>query len=289
MIPEALWTGVGYHEEQLHAELRLDDGSKQQVPVSGKLLMATDGVRHCIGARPPGASSLQPCPDNMTNVSGTQCDRCFTSSVILPCLRCNGERCANPARRNDCVQPENHAVYLAAFANGVLKVGVARWGRRWERLREQGARQALIVARDDGQLARRTEKQIQKCGIPDRLSFSERLTCLSDEPQPEVLWSQLERALEGVQRRVMRAKWLEEPERMVLPSLPVVPYHPQTWHIHGDTKMRDTITGVAGQILLTRSENDVLKAFDCGQLVGYRWRPIEDDEIVEEQMQMSLI
>src|ERR1035437_9835934 len=156
-------TGVGWREKKLNFELRTPDDKKSLVAVSvgDEVAIEVTRERSCIGYRAPDSGSLTPCPHGEKSISASQCLDCLTDAHILPCLRCTGERCANPLRRGDCVQPENHAVYLAAFGPGIFKVGVARWERRFERLAEQGARLALIVARDDGQQVRRVESQFR--------------------------------------------------------------------------------------------------------------------------------
>src|SRR5690606_17361353 len=121
----------------------------------------------------------------------SQCPECFQRAVILPCLRCDGERCRNPARRPSCVRPKNHALYLCAFGPGAIKVGVARWSRRAHRVAEQGAREALIVARDDGQMIRRYERMVARSGIPDRLQPAERLRALAEPAEPDLLLGEL--------------------------------------------------------------------------------------------------
>jgi hypothetical protein len=267
----------------LSMKLRVEPAEKDiMFPLEGKLAMSVCGPRMCIGATPPG-QKLIPCPDNIIGISGNQCDNCFSKSKTLPCLRCNGERCANPARREECVQPDNHAVYLAAFASGVLKVGVARWERRYERLREQGARTALIIARDDGQKVRRIEAQIKRCGIPDRLSLGERLSCLSLPANNDTMFGELERALSGLKIRI-HGSWLDEVETIILPELPSLKITPRLIHPNENFKIRGEILGTAGQIIILLSDGGEYLALDARSFIGYQWRQLDDFEAVNEQL-----
>jgi hypothetical protein len=69
---------------------------------------------------------------------------------------------------NNAQSDEEHAVYLAAFAPDVFKVGVTRTWRLEIRLREQGAdRGALAYTVDDGRIAREVESDLNR---DDRLT-----------------------------------------------------------------------------------------------------------------------
>ncbi|WP_144901552.1 DUF2797 domain-containing protein [Halobellus captivus] len=80
------------------------------------------------------------------------------------CAKCTGT-CLKDEM--DCVEP--HAIYLAAFAPDVFKVGVTKEWRLETRLREQGAdRGALLQTVSDGRIAREREAEIAR-EIPDRI------------------------------------------------------------------------------------------------------------------------
>jgi hypothetical protein len=65
---------------------------------------------------------------------------------------------------------KNHILYLAYFPNNEVKVGTAVYERRYERLLEQGAVYALLVAKANGKIIRFIEKQIAELGISSRVS-----------------------------------------------------------------------------------------------------------------------
>lgn len=278
-----LCIGISNHDHQLHMRMRDDDGDVVEWPLLEHLRLGTDGARECIGTQPPGAPELLPCTTSATGVSGTQCDECFAQSLILPCLRCNGERCANPARRTQCVQPDNHALYLASFADGLVKVGVARWERRHERVREQGARLAWFVARDDGQQIRRLESQIKRLGLPDRLSTSERLHALGQPAGEDVMRGDLERATRELRLR-LRGRWLDDAEELLLPGPPPTPYVPRLRRPEPGTRVQGRLVGFSGQIMLVESVGGEWQAWDAHSLVGFRWRRVGQDDLAPEQL-----
>jgi len=111
--------------------------------------------RHCAGA--VTESGHIPCRKS----AAPQCPQHRSTWV---CAKCTGE-CLKDEM--DCVEP--HAVYLAAFAPDVFKVGVTKEWRLETRLREQGAdRGARLATVPDGRIARRREAEIAEA-ITDRV------------------------------------------------------------------------------------------------------------------------
>jgi hypothetical protein len=81
---------------------------------------------------------------------------CDAHGGVWVCARCTGT-CLKDEM--DC--HEEHALYLAAFAPDVLKVGVTRLWRLETRLREQGAdRAAHVRTLPDGRVARQVEAEL---------------------------------------------------------------------------------------------------------------------------------
>ena len=281
---EGLCTGAGLREGVLNLEMRRgDEKLLRPIKVGDSISFAVVSKRSCIGSRPPGAKSLLPCPHNITDISSSQCPECFEGAKILPCLRCTGERCANPARREDCVQPDNHIVYLAAFSPDLIKVGVARFDRRRERLREQGAVAGLIIARDDGQQVRRFETSIRKTGIPDRIAPTIKIGALSQKYEEKDVRELLSQALVHIKGR-LRASWLEDPEYLFfdLPKVRELP--PKLIAPHFEMTQRGQVEEVIGQIMIIRSDIGQTIAIEAPSLVGYNLRSLEDNEKAEGQI-----
>jgi hypothetical protein len=114
------------------------------------------GARHCAGlVTDDGRHVTCDVPD---------APYCETHSKRWACAMCTG----------DCSLPlpacrEEHAVYLAAFAPDVWKVGVTRSWRLETRLNEQGADKAAHIRTvDSGRHARRIEAGIAE-RVPDRV------------------------------------------------------------------------------------------------------------------------
>jgi len=281
-------TGVGWREQELSFEIR--DEEKELVPVriGDEIAFAVSEPRRCIGYRPPGSASLQPCPHNRVGIGGHQCEECILAADILPCLRCDGDRCRNPARRKDCVQPANHALYLASFAPGVIKVGVARWQRRFERLAEQGARAALIVARDDGQMIRRHETMIRKFGYPDRLQLSEKLHLLTLPASQEELESELREALGALKHR-MRAPWLKPAETLELPTQPLFVHTPRIVSPHQGMTLRGIVQAITGQTLIIHTDSNETVAIEGSALTGYKVEELAVEQGSSGQLSLALM
>jgi hypothetical protein len=85
---------------------------------------------------------------------------------------------------------EEHAVYLAAFAPDVFKVGVTRSWRLETRLREQGAdRAAHVHTVSDGRVAREVEADIAET-VGDQVRVATKIAGLH-EPVDEAAWAAL--------------------------------------------------------------------------------------------------
>lgn len=268
-------TGVGHDGDSPTLELRSrsDPDDKQVRAVSDRLDLLICGTRHCIGYRAPGAETLEACPDGNETDRASQCPECAELAQMRACHRCNGLRCSNPARRDTCVVADNHAAYLAAFAPGVIKVGVGRWNRRRMRVLEQGARAAIVIARDDGQQIRRLESAIALRGIPDRLAPGERLRALGVDSDPDALRDDLEQVAAGFRRRLPWAKWLRPTETLELPALPVFPASSRLLRPAPGEPLVGEVSALAGQFLILE-RSDAPVAIELSSLVGYPVREV---------------
>lgn len=103
--------------------------------------------RHCAGTVHDGDHVACENPD---------APYCDAHTDVWVCARCTGT-CLKDEM--DC--HESHAIYLAAFAPDVFKVGVTREWRLGTRLREQGAdRAAHVRTVPDGRIAREVESEL---------------------------------------------------------------------------------------------------------------------------------
>jgi len=122
---------------------------------TGTELAYTLGERHCAGTITETGHIA------CSNPSAPYCPQHRSTWV---CAKCTGT-CLKDEM--DCVEP--HAIYLAAFAPDVFKVGVTKEWRLETRLREQGAdRGALLQTVPDGRIAREREAEIA-AEVSDRI------------------------------------------------------------------------------------------------------------------------
>jgi hypothetical protein len=286
-----LITGSSYQDGQLRIEWRGDKKETSAINIGDEIRLRFISGRECIGYRSGDAGSLLDCPDKQTSMTTSQCPECLQRAKIIPCLRCDGEVCRNPSKRDFCVQPDNHALYLASFAPGVIKVGVSRWSRRQERLLEQGAKRAIVIARDDGQMIRRHEKMINKFGYPDRLSSQEKLRYLGRVNPVSELDDELIDAYEKIKPR-MYAPWIEQPELVDLPEQKQIEglefaqlWRPNKEKLHS---LVGEVKAVVGRLVILNDDNPQPFAIDVKDLVGYRVEMAGDDAKTGGQMQLSL-
>lgn len=147
-------TPVGEHDEA--ALWIAQEGHAERVALnSGATLAYGLGTRHCAGVR--DGSNHDAC-------SHPDAPSCDSHTSLWACARCTGN-CDRPL----ATCHEEHAIYLAAFAPDIIKVGVTRSWRLETRLREQGAdRGAHLATVADGKLARQREAAIAAT-ITDRV------------------------------------------------------------------------------------------------------------------------
>lgn len=286
-VTDVLITGVGSGERGPMLEIRTATGGKDLRDPAAVRGWVVAGERQCIGYRAPDSEHLEPCPEGHITGRAAQCDLCLERAALLPCLRCTGLRCSNPERREGCVQPDNHAVYVAAFAPGIIKVGVARWHRRHMRIREQGARAALIVARDDGQQVRRLEATLHRFGAVDRLSVSERLTAWTRPARPEDLHAELETFARRMRARLLDAQWLDDPEPVPLDATGLLAYRPRLIRPTAGAVIRGDFERYIGHTMVMSRDGELI-AHDLPSLIGYPIAPAGSDHSSAHQMALGV-
>jgi hypothetical protein len=136
----------------------------------------------------------------------------------------------------------------------------------------------LIIARDDGQMIRRSEAMIKALGVPDRIAPTEKLQALQQEPQD--LEQELLAQLDSLKRR-MKAKWIE-PQFVDLPEQPLLP-HTRLLDPAG-TNLRGEIKAALGQILVVEDSQGECVAVDTTSLVGRRILDLPADQGPNYQM-----
>jgi Protein of unknown function (DUF2797) len=210
---------------------------------------------------------------------GSQCDACSLAD--------GGQR------RFLIPGPGEHAVYLASFGAGLTKVGITRWDRRLQRLSEQGAVAAIVVARcPTGATAKRLEDWWRRVGVRDRYSASERLVGLvGPAASQEALQHELLELLALHRRRLDNKWWLPTPEQVDLPAVPVLARAPQLLRLRDDLVIRGRVEAICARTIILRetgSEDDgQLVAVPTAGLVGWQLRELADEtEIEPRQMEL---
>ncbi|AGN01345.1 hypothetical protein L593_06990 [Salinarchaeum sp. Harcht-Bsk1] len=133
----------------------------------GTELAYTLDERHCAGTLADGTHEACDAPAT---------PYCDAHTHTWVCARCTG----------DCLKPEmdchgEHAIYVAAFAPDVHKVGVTYLDRLPTRLQEQGAdRAAHVRTVANGRIARELEAAIAE-RIPDRVRVPTKIAGLHDD------------------------------------------------------------------------------------------------------------
>lgn len=157
---------VGYRSRTNDpAALRIaDEGTvREEALKPGDELAYSLGERHCAGTVEYAAGDGDGDCDSHDESDAVHlpCDAakapyCDVHTSRWPCARCTGN-CDMPI--DNC--HEEHAIYLAAFAPDVFKVGVTKSWRLERRLREQGAdRAAHLRTVANGRVAREIEAEI---------------------------------------------------------------------------------------------------------------------------------
>ncbi len=170
---------------------------------------------------------------------------CPEHASTWPCARCKGN-CDLPL--SSC--REEHAVYLAAFAPDVFKVGVTRLWRLERRLREQGAdRGAHIRTVENGRRARVVEANIAADGPPDRVRVATKAAGLHRSVDGDA-WAALVDSYDPLDT-------LQFDYGLRLAARPVT-----------ETLATGTVLGTKGRLLVLESGGTAY-AVDMRDLVGY--------------------
>ena len=210
------------------------------------------GERRCAGTVHDGDHIACDAPD---------APYCDAHSGVWVCARCTGT-CLKDEM--DC--HEEHALYLAAFAPDVLKVGVTRLWRLETRLREQGAdRAAHVRTLPDGREARRVEAALADGDdLVDRVRVPTKLAGFGRKVD-ESAWEALLDRFDPIERFAFDYG-LDLAERPV-----------------AETMAAGTVRGWKGRVLVLDRGGSTY-AVDARELVGYELT----DEVPDRELQSSL-
>ncbi len=301
----ALWSADG---------IRIGFGSGSDwytilIPPGAELALAVEGERKCIGYR--DAAGYHRCPDSSPATWVAHCDGCRRrnslkrSSIVLGGL---GAESIRPS------SGPSHVVYLASYApgysangNSYLKVGTAGVGRVYERLAEQGAREALVIGAGSQLDVERLEAAIcqldhrrgvdgvkaapNRRRIRDRLNQSQHLEAWAITPDRELMVEELWRRLHELHRRLPYfASIFLPPEKIVemeLPELPPISPACKLLKASG-LILRGRVRGIYGLYLIIDGDTGEQVALNTRSLIGYSLRVPADDEWGQDQLALTL-
>lgn len=151
-------------------------------------------ARFCTGRYDLSTFAATPCPlQARLPVDGPgQCETCFRASGFTPAFHLVEKTLLSRAQQAYNAEP--HEVYIAAFGNGLLKVGISSSRRLLSRWIEQGALFARSVGRfSDAYEARSGEALLHReLGMPEALTQSAKTRALSNGVDAAMLSKELE-------------------------------------------------------------------------------------------------
>ncbi|WP_309484934.1 DUF2797 domain-containing protein [Halorhabdus salina] len=228
-----------------------EDGSIRRESLdTGRDLAYTLETRHCAGTIDDGGHLACEAPET---------PYCPHHTDRWPCARCRG----------DCDLPlescrEEHAIYLAAFAPDVFKVGVTRSWRLETRLREQGAeRGAHVRTVENGRIARQIEADIAET-VGDSVRVDRKRSGLHRTVDRDV-WEQLLAEFD-IRDRFVFEYGLE------LSAQPIA-----------ETLLTGTVRGTKGRLLVLQRHGTVY-AVDMRDIVGYEVTSTASDQDVQASL-----
>jgi hypothetical protein len=179
---EYLLTHIGFSpEEKPIIVLQRDMTSFDLLPLEKTLSLRFDtSQRYCIGWRNMATGEIFSCPDHKTVENKfEQCTACQQKTGFNPAFY----YAATVSKQQEARNREQHMLYLAHFAKGVVKVGISHAARNRARLLEQGARSALILSIfPTAHVARSYEAQIAMLpGIAETIQLRKKITSLAQE------------------------------------------------------------------------------------------------------------
>ena len=229
--------------------------------------------RYCVGYIRFKARERTPCQDKATIPSGKegQCNFCKQQDASFTAKTGYGL-----SKQAGDLLSADHAVYLAYFADDIIKVGVALWERREVRVLEQGAIACLFIGRGNGTMARNLERKIHtQVGLTEWVRLETKLKNL--QKLPTQIHIQL--ALEGIFDRIRSITpsqiMFDTPDfQYLLPSYSLRPEVAESdillvQSVPESTRISGTIVGVMGSTLLITAADAHVYAVGGRYLSGF--------------------
>ncbi|PID70444.1 hypothetical protein CSB37_02020 [bacterium DOLZORAL124_38_8] len=138
------------------------------------------GTPNCAGHISPETKLWRPCPKDSKGKFKCEYCRSIEGGFVFTAFDGFDTSQLSPA---DLARIEGeHWVYLAYFGEGMVKVGVSQFARKFLRQIEQGSAATLFIAKTpDGVFARQIETLIRKTGLADKIKTSQKKDFLFPE------------------------------------------------------------------------------------------------------------
>jgi hypothetical protein len=290
LAERAVWTPAGV---ELRGTGRNGQSQVVRFRMGDSVAFSIKGARRCIGSQQLQASG-RACERPVVSGCGARCRVCYSQDG-------GGAQFSSPSRQAAAagqtqkavsIARIEHAVYLASYGPGHLKVGITHFERRRTRLAEQGARAGMIVARvANERQALSLEEWFKRptrnggVGIRDRYNIHEHLQALTlPNRSASELLKEAEEVLSLHARRRPDVAWLAKPEVVALPTYPA-----ELARVPELIKPRDGLI-VQGRVAFTQArtvmlDNGVgLVAVPVAGLAGYELMPLRDGESAPVQL-----
>lgn len=212
-------SGIYWDNQKPSIFLRKNLRSKKESTVgikSGKALyIAITGDKYCIGYFDIERKSKIACPHlaNLTGISQSQCRHCQRLGATFFAI---SGKSTGLTKQEKYLISQPHLLYLSLFGDSLVKVGVAAEYRKLNRIHEQGASASLFIARGNGDIIRKMEREISRAfGVTERVNFVDKLKRIKQEINPQDARSKLLSFFKKIHQGIseeFKAHLMAEPE-----------------------------------------------------------------------------
>lgn len=264
----------------------------EKIPLTSHISLIKESKKFCIGSYHLATKTTKPCKTfyDLTDSRFIRCKECEAITGFQDCVRCNGLSCLTKSKSAIDYCNEDHAVYLAYFPGGMVKVGTTRFSRKEKRILEQGAIAAIFICKCDGKLAREIEYYIGQTGMKTRVSSDYKLKHLYIDQSESAIQEILIHVLHEITVDVLQdyssaqippqffsqyhrfekiKRELEGSEGQLTFDFLEKTFSNQEYDYHKDfTQIHGKVVTCVGNILVTKRAEG-LSAYDLSKMQGY--------------------
>jgi hypothetical protein len=277
-------------------ECRSADLSTTQIDLArDPLAFEIQAQKTCIGSLNLDDLSITPCREqrDLWGKKQKQCYVCSERTGFSPCISCKGQLCEATQREAISYCGTPHQVYLAYYPGNLIKVGTTSSIRAKQRLLEQGAEFALLVAQADGMRVRRIEKAVSALSFPEVVKRDYKFQKLNIKVRPQEAFNALYLALEKLKQQLPPEllEHFQQPELLDFSDCfktERITQLPQRLEPVSGLAITGEFVTVKGDILVFRQQRDLF-AIALEPLCGYYIAAAKDSvPIMVERVQQQL-